>query len=292
MPSWTEKFAELTAKNHKEQAIWWLNGFWEDGAQEEAEDIWELTHLAMEIETGVKVLYGKRKVEAAYGCDLDELKAHVFLEKLGETLTVRALRKRLSELDIDNNKCMALIEYMLAKYKKTPDQVVNAPGEGCGASKDELDAAQAQLDEAMAAMAAVQEALEQQEKAEQELRAAVAELEAQQKAFDDKKAGFQAKIDDESLSTMKRNMAKNELAQMNSEDPLPLRRAKITQGAALKRVEKAKKKTEEKLAEAEERVRACKEALDELKKRAGSPHGAIWWMERELSEAEKFMPRK
>ncbi len=60
--------------------------------------------LMQETETGQKKLYGKRKVEVKEGCDLDEHKAHVFLERLGETLTVTALRKRLKELDIDMNK--------------------------------------------------------------------------------------------------------------------------------------------------------------------------------------------
>ena len=43
-----------------------------------------------------------------------------------------------------------------------------------------------------------------------------------------------------------------QLAQMKSEDPLPLRRAKITQEAALKRAEKARKPFAEATAKAEE----------------------------------------
>lgn len=319
MPEWTEKFAEVTALNHKEQAIWWLNGFWADGAEEERENIWSYTHLAIEIESGVKPLYGKRRIEGNYTCDLDEMKSHIFLEKLGETLTVRALRTRLKELDVDNNKRMALVEYLLARYNKTPAEVAYAT-QGEGASAEELAEAQRQLDAALAAMARAQQAAEdaaealaaQQaaeralKKAESELRQAVEELDAQQAAFDNKKAGFQAKIDNESLSTMKRNMAKNELAQMNSEDPLPLRKAKITQGAALKRAEKARKVGEEARIKAEEDKAAAEAALDEaiaakaeceatlneLKQRAGTPNGKIWWMEREMAEAQKYMPSR
>lgn len=319
MASWASAFEEVTALNHKDQAIWWLNGFWNDGAEEEKETIWELAHLAMETETGVKVLYGRRKVEANYTCDLDEMKAHIFLEKLGETLTVRALRARLKDLDVDNNKRMAICEYLLAKYNKTPEQVAFA-NQGGGASMEELEEAQRQLEAAMAAMLKAQEAAQDAaealaaqkaaeaalKKAESELRAALEELEAQQAAFDNKKAGFQAKIDDESLSSMKRNMARNELAQMNSEDPLPLRKAKITQAAAVKRAEKARKRGEEARLKAEADKQAADEALDiaieaknlceaslnELKKKAGVPHGRIWWMERELKEAQKFMPSK
>ena len=65
--------------------------------------------------------------EVEMGCDLDELNSHRFLEKLGETLTVVAMRKRLKELDIDNNKRLSLTEYLICKYDKDPEELVNAP---------------------------------------------------------------------------------------------------------------------------------------------------------------------
>jgi len=34
---------ELTRKNYSEQAIWFLNGFWTEGAEGEAENIWKFT---------------------------------------------------------------------------------------------------------------------------------------------------------------------------------------------------------------------------------------------------------
>ena len=34
------KFLELTRKKYVEQAIWFLNGFWNEGAENEAENIW------------------------------------------------------------------------------------------------------------------------------------------------------------------------------------------------------------------------------------------------------------
>jgi len=30
--------------------------------------------------------------------------------------------------------------------------------------------------------------------------------------------------------------------------------------------------------------------LEEVKKKPGSPRGAIWWLERELHEQKKFLP--
>lgn len=428
---WTEGFKHVTSLMTSDQAIWWLNGFWEEGAEEEKENIWEMTHLMMEISAGQKMLYGRRQVEIKQEADLDEMKSHIFLERLGETLTVRALRKRLSELDIDNNKRMALTEYLLAKYNKTPAEVASAK-QGAGVPKHEIEAAQKQLNEllsrfqeltvakdaaigAAAQAAAAKKAAEQtaedarsdaaaaadaaqtaardeasavqaandakaaQEKAEEkaavaakaeeklkaaeaELKKAVDEVHAQEKIIADKIAGFEAIINDESAGGVKRMKAKNELAQTKSEDPLPLRRAKITQEAALKRAEKARKpfaiarseaehearqakkaaeeakaaaarakeartiadlaakRAEEAKAEAEaaaaraveEKKRAdaaeaeltrqvaevdalVKEAeavLAELKSRKGTPHGKIWWMERSMAEAQKYMPRK
>ena len=49
---------------------------------------------------------------------------------------------------------------------------------------------------------------------------------------------------------MKQAKAKNELAQLKGEDPLPLRRAKITQEAALRKVQKQRKLAEDAEAEA------------------------------------------
>jgi len=291
---WAEGFAKITALTHFEQAVWWLNGFWEEGAQEIKEDIWNQAHLIVEVQTGAKILYGKRRVDQDQGCDLDEMKAHVFLEKVGETLTVRALRKRLSELDVDNNKRMALIEYLLAKYNKTPVQVVNSD-QGSGVPPAEMAAAQKRLsdlsdlfsslfaaseaakaaraqakqdkiaaDDAaqqakggeLAAKKAADTAASAQKQAEQKAAAAaVAEAElmkleaelqvavdavlAEEKKINDKAAALQAIIDG-AAGGVQKNKAVNELAQLKGEDPLPLRKAKITQQAALKRAERAR----------------------------------------------------
>ena len=61
------------------------------------------------------------------------------------------------------------------------------------------------------------------------MAAAVAALEAEEAAYKKKCDDLQAKIDDDATSGMQKAKAKNELAQLKGEDPLPLRRAKITQ---------------------------------------------------------------
>ena len=40
-------FLELTRKKYSDQAIWYLNGFWKDGAESEAEAIWFVNILKL-----------------------------------------------------------------------------------------------------------------------------------------------------------------------------------------------------------------------------------------------------
>jgi len=326
--SWKSEFAELTAKTHTEQGIWWLNGFWKAGAEDYKEDIWTVVHQFIECQIDGPVLYGSKKQEYKEEADLDEFKSHRILEIMGETLTVVALRKRLKELDIDNNNRMAISEYLLDKYKKTPEELVNAPqGDldpaklaaaqaACDAAGDALAAAQADAQAAAAAKKAAEVALEVAQAAEAEVRAAEAELQAaiaeitrleEEKA--EKIAKCQAIIDSDA-GAVKKGRAVQEKEQTLAEDPLPLRKAKITQQAALRKVEKARKLAEEetaKSAAAAEAAAAAKEeadrsekaaeqalqealaALEELKKKGGTPMGKIWWMERVLAEKKKFM---
>jgi hypothetical protein len=168
---------------HVEQAKWWLNGFWETGADKYAEEVWKVTHKFIELDTGRPVMYGSRQTDVKQNSDLDEFKAHQALEAFGETLTVQALRKHLAALDIDKNNRLAVSEYLLNKYKKTPLELVTSP-QGT-IKKEEMDAAQAQLDEAQRLLdsaidgaAAAAEALKASEKA---LHAAA---EAQKRADD------------------------------------------------------------------------------------------------------------
>ena len=75
--------------------------------------------------------------------------------------------------------------------------------------------------------------------------AALADLHAQQKAFDDKCTELET-IANSNAGTVTKGKASAELAQLRSKDPLPLDRAKINQGAAVRKVGKAAKKAKEK----------------------------------------------
>jgi len=319
-----------------DQAKWFLNGFWKDVAEKEAENVWKYTQKFIELD--------KKKKN---GCELEEFLSHKFLESLGETLTVVALRAKLRQIDLDANGQMALLEYLVFRYSKTVRAAVNNP-QGGGPEYDKQMAAAAKLlDELSAALAELQtqkevlkkaeaaqrKALAEQNKALDEQRIATAavkkaedaarvslnDLHAQQKAYDDKCNSLDSSAKDEKLSQMKRSMAANELAQLKSKDPLPLNAAKIKQAAAVKRVEADRKKADEATAKCAARARELEEqtkvaeaqtrkveadevdteakvakanaALDDLKKQGGVAHGAIWWMQREVYEAQKFLPQ-
>jgi len=162
-------------------------------------------------------------------------------------------------------------------------------------------------------------------KANEELEGVVAEINALEATRAAKIAELDAVIAS-NPGAVKKGKAIQEKEQLLAEDPLPLRKAKITQAAALKRVEKArapfKAATEaaeleaEKAAAAKEEAarrkqeaedakhvaeeakaaagrafQAAQDALDALTAKGGTPHGAIWWMNRELAEKKKFMPK-
>jgi len=57
---------------------------------------------------------------------LDEHQAHIFLEKKGEAATVVEFREKLKQIDLDFNKRVSVIEYLLFKYKKTVKDLFEA----------------------------------------------------------------------------------------------------------------------------------------------------------------------
>jgi len=251
------------------------------------------------------------------GSDLDEFNAHRFLEKLGETKSVKDLRDELRDIDMDFNKRMAIIEYLLYRYRRTISDFVRRPqgdnSEEVAQAQRALEEAQASLEEARIAQEhATNEAQIAAEKAEasllaeNELKAALRELHEQEEAQNRRKVELEQKSEDTNLGVVQRNKAKNELAQFLSEDPLPLRRAKLNTEAATKKAEKARKEAEaaaeeaeRSRLEAEDKLRECEDKfaeaerfLDEIRSRPGGGQGALWCIDRELKEAKKFLPKR
>jgi len=142
-------------------------------------------------------------------------------------------------------------------------------------------------------------------------------LKAQEAAYAAKTADLQAKSEAGGVYGMR---AKNELAQHLSEDPLPLRKAKLTAEAAAKKTDKANKvaqdakdaaeaarvkaeeaaaiaesdriKAEEAVTECQEKLQKAEKYLEEQKaKGTGKTEGTFWWLDRQLAEKKKFMPK-
>jgi len=182
------------------------------------------------------------------GPDLEADRAHLFLEKRGETHTVKELSDKLKLIDVDKNHRMAFLEYCLFKWDKS---VSNFFAELANPKKG-----YAELERAIAAY---REVLAKKEARE----AKMAELE--QVA---------------ALGGVKGMAAKNQLAQMKSEDQLAQNKAQIMAEANKRKAEKnatdpfveeQKRLEAEKKKKEEEEAKKKEESRQRLKDKA-----ALW----------------
>merc|ERR1712232_1063224 len=138
-----DKLHDICKKTYKEQAVWFLNCFWEDFAEKEAETLWKY------VETNEKLDLENHEE----GCGLDEMKAHVFLEKFDETLTVREMRAKLRSTgaigESERPKLVPLTHYLLYKYNADWRLLVDEGRQGD--NKEEMEKAEALLAEVTAA---------------------------------------------------------------------------------------------------------------------------------------------
>eukprot|EP01104_Vermistella_antarctica_P004378 TRINITY_DN14834_c0_g1_i1.p1 TRINITY_DN14834_c0_g1~~TRINITY_DN14834_c0_g1_i1.p1 ORF type:complete len:293 (+),score=90.85 TRINITY_DN14834_c0_g1_i1:49-879(+) len=261
----SEKIIELCSKTHRDQAVWFLNANWSKLGTEEAERLYKFVQKFNELDSQ----------HHEEGTSLDEMTAHRFLEAFNETMTVVAMRTKLRDVGAipkeGRPKSFPITHFLIARYEVDWNVLVNASQ---GDNAEELAKAQAMLKEAQAAIP------EAQARAK-EAAAAAAEQARLQAEYDGKTATLQKKSEEGGV--VSRNRSKNELAQHLAEDPLPLRRAKITCEAASKRAEKALKIAQDRVAELEAYLKT-------LQATCGSAQGALWWIERDLYESKKYMP--
>ena len=331
-----EKLQALCNKTYKEQIIWFLNAYWHKLA-DQAETLWSFKLKCDELDL--------EKHED--GNALDEVNAHRFLELFKETMTVREMRAKLRASgamgESERPKTVPITHILIFRHDADWRYLVNAPQ---GDNKEEIEKAQRMLEQvqkayeeshnrATEAAQAVLEAEKREAASKQaevdakerekeahaaklELEEALAELHAQETAYKQKTDEITKRTEEGGV--VSRNKAKNELAQHLGEDPLPLRRAKITQEAAVKRAERATKAAaeartaaaeatqraieakeeckrtkaaaEQALAAAKEKLKEAEDYLQEVKSRPGQAQGAIWWIERELHEAKAYVPER
>merc|ERR1712232_1181060 len=138
-----DKFHDICKKTYKEQGVWFLNCFWEDFAEKEAETLWKYVEKNAELDLE----------NHGEGCALDEMKAHVFLEKFDETLTVREMRAKLRSTgaigETERPKNVPLTHYLLYKYNADWNKLVDEARQGDNA--EEIEKAEAMLAEVTAA---------------------------------------------------------------------------------------------------------------------------------------------
>jgi len=286
----TEKLRDLFARPYKDQAIWILNGFWESHQlSQKAEDVWKYVLKHVELDTAM----------GANGATLDEFNAHRFLESIGETLTVLAMREKLASFGVERVRNVPISHYLMWKYNLKAKEVANAPQ---GSNPKELAEAQRLFDNVLAAFREVERtknlALEAErpfKEAQDELNRALAELKAQEDAYANRKADLTKKS--ETGGAVQKNKAKAELEIHLKEDPLPLRKAKITTEAAERKADKvrapfraAREVAEAAEDEARRRLDEAEAFLNEVKKKPGQAYGALWWLDRELQEQRKYLP--
>jgi predicted nucleic acid-binding Zn-ribbon protein len=272
------KLLSLANLTYSQQAVWFLNGFWHEN-EKDAELMWKWVEAfaKLDLQNGIN------------GTGLDELNAHRFLESFKETMTVQEMRNKMRSTGAleptERPKVSALIHIAIVKFNLDWHLLVNASQ---GSNPAELKKAQQQLETVRIAFEECRAAEAPFKAAQEEVEAALREVKSQEDVYQGKIAD--ARKRSEEGGAVSRGKGAAELAQLLAEDPLPLRKAKITLEAAQKRAEKARAPFLEAREKAEAAFKEAEAYLEEISKKGGSPLGSIFWLNRQLHEQKKYQP--
>ena len=321
----------LSRKPYAQQAQHFLNALWEEkfaGKPEECEKIWTFFESFCRCD----------QKNGKDGTELDEFEAHKFFEQNLDAMTVADMRKALKEADLMSNRMMSLVEFLIYHYKIDSELLVRWEPSGNAMAQKMLQGVESQMalanDALLVATKKAEEAKIEAEKAAEaaetaetaattselaakEQQAATEELERQEKAKADALEIEEAKTRDDSLSVVKRNKAKAQLAILKNEDSQPLRTARITSGAAARKAAKAVKglaiaaaaskdaadhadaaklDAEAAMSRADNEVAELTEILEDAKANcsgdSGAPDGSLWWLDRAFEDSLRFMGPK
>eukprot|EP00005_Dracoamoeba_jomungandri_P000165 CAMPEP_0174253546 /NCGR_PEP_ID=MMETSP0439-20130205/2913_1 /TAXON_ID=0 /ORGANISM="Stereomyxa ramosa, Strain Chinc5" /LENGTH=362 /DNA_ID=CAMNT_0015334629 /DNA_START=1 /DNA_END=1086 /DNA_ORIENTATION=+ len=132
------RLCDLCTYSFKDQAIWFLNSYWDDFGSSEAENVWNAVVVA-------------NKTDVNKNGVLDEFEGHRFLEQLNEEMTVLSMRDKLRESGAiskeDRPKTVPLTHYFIIKYNVDWHEMINAPQ----GSKEEVERAREMLERVQAA---------------------------------------------------------------------------------------------------------------------------------------------
>jgi len=272
-----EKLLALAGMTYTQQACWFLNGFW-DEHENSAELMWSWveTFGRFDLQNGVN------------GSGLDEMNSHRFLENFKETMTVQEMRNKMRETGAleanERPKVSALVHIAIVKFNLDWHKLVNSSI----SNPAELRKAQDQLELVRVAFENCRVAEAPFKAAQEEVETALNEVKSQEDTYQGKIADCRKRS--EEGGTVSRGKAQAELSQLLAENPLPLRKAKITLEAAQKRAEKARAPFLEATEKAEAAFKVAEAYLEEIKNKGGSPQGSIFWLNRQLHEQKKFKP--
>jgi len=137
----------ITSSSLEEQIVYFLNAFW-DEVSEKSDNFWTYYEKFVELQ---KVQYkaefeGKEDApEFKEGSDLNELMAMKLLESFGKPMTAIAFRQEFKKIDVNYDKKMAMIEFLLYEFKQSVEELLKRPQ----ATSPELEAAQKAYNEVM-----------------------------------------------------------------------------------------------------------------------------------------------
>lgn len=220
-------------------------------------------------------------------------------------------------------------EEKLDEATKALTEATNAAERAATDAKSAEDAEQHAIKEQEEASKAAEESRVAElamSEAKEKSKETLEELKMQETKLQEKREALEKLSTDDNLGIVKRNKAKAELNMLLSKDPLPLRTAKLHQEASFKKLSKATKKAGEAASAAELCMKkaevarvaarkskneaietgkiaeaaipnaqaACKAIQDELEKlmkdrKVGK--GTIFYLEKELEVAKKFLPK-
>jgi len=123
-----ELFDHVCKKTHKDQAVFFLNAFWPE-LSKEADVIygyWQQT-LSLDKQSWNALPEGKRSENYTEAKDLDEFWSHKLLEMNGLTMTVIAFRNEFKKIDINFDKRMGMVEFLLYKYQQSVKVLLERP---------------------------------------------------------------------------------------------------------------------------------------------------------------------
>lgn len=149
---------ELSLKTYREQAVWFMNAFWNSkGDGPAAGPVFKNNAKAAEMVWAYAAECIALDPKGEEGCEIDEVLAHRLLEKLESALTVVEMREVMRKVDVDFNKYCSLTEFLLYKFGVEWKTLVGAKLEQGEEMKEILDEAQAMLEAAQAALKECQE---------------------------------------------------------------------------------------------------------------------------------------